>query len=161
MSRVKRKLFAAYGECMNVDHMISTCTEAYPFAWGVIEDHKLEFRSFVNLRKSKACQAPVVLWSVTQEDEEVLDSSEGMELYRKDTIIVKLTDVNEQVAPYGVNHYNEGIDAFVYKMKDEGILPEQAPSLEHYQTILQGYRHNDIDPEPLANAIIITDGKFK
>lgn len=154
--KIKRKHFAAYGSCTNVNQMSSICPEAFPFAWGVAGGFELEFRTYANIKKSKGLFVPIVLWSITAEDEEALDSCENMALYRKELINVKITDVNDRVSRYYVNHYREGIDALVYIMKDKKLSPVKAPSLEYYQSILEGYQDNDINIEPLEKAMKLT-----
>lgn len=153
LMKIIRKYFAAYGSSMNVNQMSSICPEAYPFAWGIIEDFELEFRNYANIKKYKGKIVPIVLWNITEQDEEALDNCENMELYSKEIINVKLTDVNDRVAQYHVNHYREGVDALVYILKDEKLSPSKSPSLEYYQSILEGYQDNNINLEPLEKAM--------
>jgi hypothetical protein len=161
LKKVKRKYFAAYGSHISVDKMSLVCSESYAFGWGSLQDFELEFKTLENIKGSKGCNVPVVLWSITEEDEMELDAYIDLDLYRKETIKVTLTDVNDEVAPYSANYYKEGIEALVYIMKDEKVNPEKAPSLEYYQSILEGYQQNNIDPEPLAKAVILAEGKLE
>lgn len=160
MVKTNRKFYAAYGIDINVNQMRCRCPEAYPFGWGVIEDYELEFRGLANIKKSRGKTVPVVLWNITEEDEMGLDSFEDLSLYRKEIINIKLLEVNDLVAPFSAGYYKDGIDAIVYTMDVGNLNPERAPSLEYYKKILQGYKQNNIDPEPLAKATILADGKL-
>jgi hypothetical protein len=103
MTRVQRLYFGAYGSLMNVDKMIQVCPESYVFGWGSIQDFELEFRGLENIKNSAGCNVPVVLYSITEEDEKELNSFFDLEVYRKDEIKVILTDVNDIVAPYSAD----------------------------------------------------------
>jgi hypothetical protein len=161
LKKVKRKFFAAYGSHTNVDKMSLVCPEAYPSGWGILEDYTLEFRTLENIKSSVGSNVSIVLWNITEEDEEGLDAYVDLDVYSKETFIIKLTDVNDEVMPYGAKYYREGIEALVYIMKDENIQPVKAPSLELYESILKGYRQNNIDTEPLAISVIFTEGKLE
>jgi len=121
MNKVHRKFFIAYGSLMNVDKMVQVCPESYVFGWGSIQDFELEVRALENLKSSAGCNVPVVLYSITAEDEMELDSFFDLEVYRKDEINVILTDVNDVVAPYSAEYYREGIKGLVYIMKDGNL----------------------------------------
>jgi hypothetical protein len=118
MDKVHRKFFIAYGSLMNVDNMVQVCPESYVFGWGSIQDFEMEIRALENLKSSAGCNVPVVLYSITEEDEKELNSFFDLEVYRKDEIKVILTDVNDIVAPYSADYYREGITALVYIMKE-------------------------------------------
>lgn len=121
MNKANRKFFLAYGSLMNEDKMIQVCPEAYVFGWGIIQDFELEFRTLENIKDSVGCNVPVVLWSITEEDEKELDSFFDLEIYRKGDLKVMLTDVNDMVAPYSADYYRENIKGLVYIMKDDNV----------------------------------------
>lgn len=121
MDKVHRKFFIAYGSLMNVDKMVQVCPESYVFGWGSIQDFELEVRALENLKSSAGCNVPVVLYSITAEDEMELDSFFDLEVYRKGEVNVILTDVNDMVAPYSADYYRERIKGLVYIMKDGNV----------------------------------------
>lgn len=152
---VKRKFFAAYGSHMNVVHMSRICPESYVFGWGNINDFVLEFRTLENITNSEDDKVPVVLWSITKDDEIDLELSVDLEIYRKAELNVILTDVNEMVAPNNATYYREGVKAWVYIMKEGNISPNKTPSSELFQTILEGYRQHNIKTKPLSTAVVM------
>lgn len=160
MSKVKRLFFSAYGSLMNVDKMVLVCPESYVFGWGSIQDFELEFRTFENINKSVGSNVPVVLWSITEEDEMELDSFFDLDVYRKEALRVILSDVNDIVAPNNADYFREGIKALIYLMKDENKAQIKAPSLDLYRTILDGYKQNNIKTDPLTKAVILAENNI-
>ncbi|ASS98399.1 MULTISPECIES: gamma-glutamylcyclotransferase family protein [Geobacillus] len=153
----KYRLYAAYGSNMNLVQMANRCPNSVVVGTGKIENYELEFRYYANIVPAKGKEVPVVVWAITEEDEKRLDRYEGVArgLYRKEEIKVKLENINDNTIVVGDKSDNIEIKALVYIM-NTAVRSVQAPSAKYYDTILEGYRANGIDPYPLAVAAIQT-----
>ena len=86
----------------------------------------------------KGNQVPVLLWTISPRDERSLDYYEGYPfLYRKETVTVNLN--------------GKPTEAMVYIMNDG--RPLGRPSDFYYNTILQGYVDNGLDPAFLEQGV--------
>jgi hypothetical protein len=114
MNKVKRLYFASYGCLSNVDKMALVCPESYVFGWGDIQDYDFGLSGIEIIKESVGCKVPVILWSITDEDEKSLDLFFDLKVYRKVVLKVILSDVNDIVAPNSANYYRDGVKALVY-----------------------------------------------
>ena len=117
-------LYAAYGSNINQEQMKRRCPDSSIFDTGMIQDHELAFCKVATLIPSEGMQAPTLVWSISENDEKMLDSYEGYpHKYIKQKIPVKIND--------------EIINVTAYIMKDSSHI--QTPSESYVQKILQGY----------------------
>ena len=106
MNTKSRKLYLAYGS--NLDQAEGT---------GVIKDYRLMFKgsktgSYLTIEPAKGYEVPVGVWSVTPEDERMLDVYEGYpRFYYK-------TDMRLPVTAFGSNEAKMR-KAFIYIMHEE------------------------------------------
>ena len=136
------RIYLAYGSNMNIEQMACRCPDAKLLGTAVLDGYRLMFRRkrrpVATIEKEKGCSVPVVLWRITETCEESLDEYEGYPfLYTK--IDVSLPFNGEQIT------------AMAYVMTPGQELG--APHDDYYQTILQGYRDNNLDPQPLNEAV--------
>ena len=136
------RIYLAYGSNMNIEQMEYRCPKAKLLGKAVIENWRLMFRRkrrpVATIEKETGCSVPVVLWEITDECEESLDSYEGYPfLYTKIDIDLIFN--------------GKPVTAMAYVMTPGHELGE--PHDDYYNTILQGYRDNGIDPEPLDEAV--------
>lgn len=136
------KIYLAYGSNMNLEQMKYRCPNAVLLGTAVIENWRLMFRRkrrpVATIEKEAGCTVPVVLWEITDECEDSLDIYEGYPiLYTKVDVPVEFN--------------GKTITAMAYVMTPGRDLGR--PPLDYYNTILQGYRDNGIDPAPLDEAV--------
>ena len=136
------RIYLAYGSNMNLEQMDYRCPDAKLLGTAVLDGYRLMFRRkrrpVATIEKEAGCSVPVVLWEITEDCEESLDEYEGYPfLYTK-------TDIR---LPFN----GRMITAMAYVMTPCHELG--APHEDYYQTILKGYRDNNLDPEPLDEAV--------
>ena len=136
------RIYLEYGSNMNLEQMAYRCPDAKLLGTAVLDGYRLMFRRkrrpVATIEKEAGCSVPVVLWEITKDCEESLDEYEGYPvLYTK-------TDIR---LPFN----GRMITAMAYVMTPGHELG--APHEDYYQTILKGYRDNNLDPEPLDEAV--------
>ncbi|MDU5141853.1 MAG: gamma-glutamylcyclotransferase family protein [Paenibacillus dendritiformis] len=153
-----KKPYAAYGSNMHIEQMKMRCPDAYIIGIGRIEDYELEFKGVATISKHVGLFVPVVLWMISERDEIALDRYEGVSvgLYRKELIKVKLESINGENDVFDESDIPVELGAMVYIMNAES-RSIFAPTRTYYETILEGYQHNNIDVRPLSVAAIKSD----
>ena len=78
MNTKSRKLYLAYGSNLDKFQMAHRCPDAKAEGTGVIKDYRLMFKgsktgSYLTIEPAKGYEVPVGVWSVTPEDERMLD----------------------------------------------------------------------------------------
>ena len=136
------RIYLAYGSNMNIEQMAYRCPDARLLGTAVLDGYRLMFRRkrrpVATIEKEAGCSVPVVLWEISEDCEVSLDEYEGYPLlYTK-------TDIR---LPFN----GRMITAMAYVMTPGQQLG--APHEDYYQTILKGYRDNNLDPEPLDEAV--------
>ncbi|MHB1154888.1 MAG: gamma-glutamylcyclotransferase family protein [Eubacteriales bacterium] len=146
MSKNKRKLYCAYGSNLCIEQMNRRCPTAKVVGSGMVEGYKLKFRggfgsAVATIEPTKDnINVPVLIWSITEKDEDSLDSYEGWPtLYRKENIIVTMNS-------------GELIEVMAYIMNPR--YDENAPSLYYYNIIKDGYQSAGFDINYLRRAAI-------
>lgn len=140
----KTKLYAAYGSNMHLEQMRRRCPGAKIAGIAEIDGYELLFRIFATIEPAEGSRVPVLLWEVTEADEESLDRYEGYpSMYRKE--MVPLTD-GRQVMAYVMN---------------EERRPYQMPDENYLQVIITGYQSSELDMSPLATALNRSKQKIK
>ena len=138
-----KKIYLAYGSNMNLRQMAHRCPDAEVLGTSVLKNHHLTFRGGKNLgvatvEKRMGAEVPVLLWSISENDEKALDIYEGYPyLYRKENRMVEFD--------------GKKVKAMVYIM-NEG-RPASLPSTYYYATIAQGYKDNGLDTKLFEDAV--------
>ncbi|SFM42375.1 Gamma-glutamyl cyclotransferase, AIG2-like [Paenibacillus sp. 1_12] len=158
---MKRKLYAAYGSNMNIEQMKRRCPESYIVGYGIIEDYELEFRIHANITQSLNHAVPVVVWSISDKDEQELDRYEGLAIgyYRKEVVKVNFNVYKAKVDLPCTDAIINGVEVMVYIMNSE-IRPTKPPLLDYYDTVLEGYLRNGFEVRPLSTAAIKCGAKW-
>ncbi len=136
--------YISYGSNMNVEQMAWRCPNTKIYGNGKLKGWKLVFNYHADIIQTgnENDTVPVVVWKlVDKTDKKMLDRYEGYpNYYTKITIPVTMDDTGET------------INAMVYVMTDsrKGIYP---PSLEYFECIVEGYIANNIDLDPLYDAL--------
>ena len=144
------KFYLAYGSNLSVAQMLRRCPGAVYVGTAELKDWRLLFRgslsgSYLTIEQKKGHTVPVVVWKVSDEDEQALDCYEGFpHFYRKETMTVTLHSLADG-SPIGT------VDAFVYIMDE--CRPLGMPSDFYYRVCAEGYRRFGFDEKILKRAV--------
>ena len=139
-----KKCYIAYGSNLNLPQMAERCPTARVIGASLMNDSRLLFRgphggAVATVEPYKGSSVPVLVWEISEADENALDRYEGWPyLYRKEIVKIKLG--------------RKTIDALVYLM-NEG-KPLNQPSSYYYSVIYDGYKSAGFDIEILKKATI-------
>ena len=141
------KNYAAYGSIMNIEQMKKRCPKAKVIGNGELLGYKLTFRGgragVANVELSSRKRVPIVLWEITKECEKALDIYEGFPtLYTKETVIIATVNGDQTAMLYVMAKQYESMPAM--------------PNEHYFEIIRQGYRDNEINTEPLTEALKFT-----
>ena len=137
------KYYIAYGSNLSVEQMAHRCPDARIVGKATIKDYKLVFRLHATIEPEPGSTVPVLIWSISQRDEERLDRYEGVPTYYE-----------KQLMPVNVTPLSGGksrkITGMVYIMCiGRPLIP---PRLEYNYTILNGYRRFGFNSDKLLDA---------
>lgn len=143
----KEKLYFAYGMNVNPKKMAGLCPDAHVVGPAVLEDYELLFRGntagngLETIARKAGGKVHGVLWGITQECEDSLDSYEGYpNLYDKQQIMVH--DLNGQE-----------FSVMSYVMADDRFPHLTRPSSYSYKVIFEGYQQNGLPVAELKKAL--------
>ena len=148
MNGKKQRIYLAYGSNLHLGQMSRRCPDAKRLGTAMLQDYQLLFRggrrgAVATVEPKKGNRVPVLLWTISPRDERSLDYYEGYPfLYRKETVTVNLN--------------GKPTEAMVYIMNDG--RPLGGPSDFYYNTILQGYLDNGLDPAFLKQGVVDSVG---
>jgi len=138
------KLYAAYGSNLNLKQMAGRCPGAKVLGISAMDDWRLLFRggrecAMATVEPFPGGSVPVLIWEITEADEEALDRYEGWPFfYRKELVEVMLD--------------GKPVTAMVYIMNEGKPLGQ--PSCYYYSVILEGYKDAGFDVDVLRQATI-------
>ena len=142
----KRSLYIAYGSNLNLRQMAHRCPTAEVVGTTVLENYRLRFCggshcAVATIEKEQGSSVPVLIWSITEQDEKALDIYEGWpHLYRKELL------------PISVN--GEQQTAMVYIMVEHSShYKYNMPSGMYLNTIVEGYESAGFDLTILTQAV--------
>lgn len=130
------KLYVAYGSNLNLEQMAHRCPDAEIVGRGIIHDYALKYRgsktgAYLTIIRERGKKVPVVIWSISDQDERNLDRYEGFPtFYYKKRMTVQLEN-------------GKRIRAMAYVMFDKAL--PGIPSEYYIQTCLRGYWENGLD----------------
>ena len=90
------KYYLAYGSNLSVEQMLQRCPQAIYVGTSEIKGYRLLFRgsltgSYLTIEPEKNRKVPVLIWRVSDQDEEALDLYEGFPcFYRKEEMRVEV-----------------------------------------------------------------------
>ncbi len=144
------KYYLAYGSNLSVEQMLHRCPQAVYVGTGEIKGYRLLFRgsltgSYLTIEKKRNRSVPVVIWKVSEEDEETLDRYEGYpRFYRKEEMQVEVKSLIDGT-PIGT------VPAFVYLMDE--TRPLGRPTVFYLRVCEEGYERFGFDEAILKRAI--------
>ena len=138
------RFYIAYGSNLSVEQMAARCPGAEIVGKAMLKDWKLAFGQHATIEPCPGGEVPVLIWSITDEDERTLDRYEGYpKYYYKEDLIVHMTDLD------GKNPAT--VMAMVYIMTE--IQKNGYPSSTYYYTIREGYTRFGFDLDILKTAL--------
>lgn len=147
--------YLAYGSNLSVGQMLKRCPDAVYVGTAVIPGYRLLFKgsqsgSYLTIEKMRRRKVPVLVWKVSEEDEQNLDIYEGCpRFYRKERMKVELHSLADGAALGKV-------DAFVYIMDERRNLG--VPSEGYYNICEEGYQRFGFDTRILEKAYLESVG---
>lgn len=139
----KRILYIAYGSNLHRSQMAYRCPGAKVVGTALLDGYQLLFRggrrgAVATVEPCEGKSVPVLLWSITEDDERRLDIYEGWpRLYIKEYVPVKINGKRRI--------------AMMYVMTDGHELGEPSPG--YYSTIESGYKDFKFDVSILKQAV--------
>ena len=147
---MKKSIYLAYGSNMSLQQMYHRCPDAEPVGKGIIKGWRLMFKgsqsgNYATIEKEEGCTVPVVVWAISEKDEERLDRYEGWpHFYVKET--VEFDYIGDRP---GRRVKGEGM---VYIMPpDESTLG--LPSQRYFDVLMEGYQRFGLDLKILLEAL--------
>lgn len=142
------RYYLAYGSNLNMYQMLVRCPGARRRGWGKIEDYELLYKgsktgSYLTIEPKEGAYVPVGVFTVTPEDEKMLDRYEGFpRFYYKKELKIRMWDQ--------VYEKHRMVDAFVYIMRED--RPFGVPSPLYVATCMEGYGDFEFDEQLLEDA---------
>ena len=138
------KKYIAYGSNLSVEQMAMRCPDARIIGMAALQDWKLVFRTHATIEPADGRVVPVLIWEISDRDEERLDLYEGYPTYyTKRDMVVTMTDLD------GKNPRE--ITAMVYLMEKGHEL--RVPYRGYLDTLALGYRRFGFNPYQLELAM--------
>ena len=138
------KLYLAYGSNLSVEQMERRCPDAKPIGKAILPDWKLLFKIHATIEPCKGSKVPVLVWKISDRDEQNLDSYEGYpSYYTKQDMEILMTDLR------GRNP--RPVTAMVYIMADGHRV--RMPMKGYVDILVEGYERFGFDMDILREAL--------
>lgn len=143
------KYYIAYGSNMDFEQMAYRCPYAEYVGTSVVEGYELLFKgsktgAYATIEENADCKVPVLVWKITESDEENLDRYEGFPIfYYKKNLMVTVE--------------GKMVEAMVYIMDEERCLGK--PTDHYYRVLQKAYRKFRFDNSILKAALQKSAGK--
>ena len=140
-----KRYYIAYGSNLSEEQMSVRCPDAKPAGMAVLKDWKLVFRTHATIEPCKGSEVPVLIWEISEQDEQNLDLYEGWpHYYRKENLFVRMTNFRRQKPKI--------ITGMVYIMNDGH--PVEPPMKGYYDVLDKAYLRMGFNREQLKSAMI-------
>ena len=138
------KLYLAYGSNLSVEQMERRCPDAKPIGKAILPDWKLLFKIHATIEPRKGSKVPVLVWKISDRDEQNLDRYEGYpSYYTKQDMEILMTDLR------GRNP--RPATAMVYIMADGHRV--RMPMKGYVDILVEGYERFGFDEDILREAL--------
>ena len=138
------KLYLAYGSNLSVEQMERRCPDAKPIGKAILPDWKLLFKIHATIEPCKGSKVPVLVWKISDRDEQNLDRYEGYpSYYIKQDVELMMTDLR------GRNP--RPVTAMVYIMADGHRV--RMPMKGYVDILVEGYERFGFDMDILREAL--------
>lgn len=89
------KYYIAYGSNLSVEQMKTRTPDAKIIGTGMLKGWRLLFRQFATIIEERDFETPVLVWEISEQDEEKLDKYEGFpKMYEKRDLTLPVTALN-------------------------------------------------------------------
>lgn len=134
----KKRYYIAYGSNLSIGQMAYRCPEARIEGTAVLGGWQLLFKGCATIKPKPGKNTPVLIWSISENDERSLDRYEGFpHLYYKKELPVMMFPTDEAGNP--LDKDPQEVTAMVYIM-DAQRRDLAAPSARYYGILEDGYR---------------------
>lgn len=131
------RYYIAYGSNIITKDLKMRCPDSKIVGKSFLEDFKLEFKKYLNIKKEKGSKVPVLVIEVSERDERRLDEYENYPaLYIKEEIYLKDLDIT----------------AFYYIITDIN-KPLEPPREGYLKGCLNGYKEHGFDTKYILDAL--------
>ena len=138
------KLYLAYGSNLSIEQMERRCPDAKPIGKAILPDWKLLFKIHATIEPCKGSKVPVLVWKISDRDEQNLDRYEGYpSYYIKQDVELMMTDLR------GRNP--RPVTAMVYIMADGHRV--RMPMKGYVDILVEGYERFGFDMDILREAL--------
>ena len=138
------KLYLAYGSNLSVEQMERRCPDAKPIGKAILPEWKLVFKIHATIEPCKGSKVPVLVWKISDRDEQNLDRYEGYpSYYIKQDVELMMTDLR------GRNP--RPVTAMVYIMADGHRV--RMPMKGYVDILVEGYERFGFDEDILREAL--------
>ena len=138
-----KRYYFANGMNTNIGEMAMRCPKAINLGRCTLNGFELKFRLHADIDRVIDSEMEGVLWDITEDCERALDSLEGYPYYYDKIEVV----VNPVTLIDNMTH----IMAMAYIMTSKG--PEEAPSTDYEDCLIEGYTANGLDVDKLTTKI--------
>lgn len=139
------KYYIAYGSNLSVRQMAARCPEARVAGKAVLPDWKLVFRLHATIEPEKGPMVPVLIWEISDRDEQNLDAYEGWpSYYIKQDLEVTMTDLRGK--------HPRKVTAMVYIMTEGHNV--RLPMKGYVDVLAEGYERFGFDKDILRQALL-------
>lgn len=146
-----RRLYCAYGSNLNLDQMKERSPMATIITKTQLENTSIVYKGvegkvWATLERDEGKHTPVLIWDITEMDEEELDAYEMVPFMYKKELIEMIIEGNKE-------------DVLIYLMQDgyEYGLPNDL----YFKGIQEGYKHNGFDLDILDYSVVLTLQKIR
>jgi gamma-glutamylcyclotransferase (GGCT)/AIG2-like uncharacterized protein YtfP len=133
-----RHYYFAYGMNTHLGQMAQRCPTAEVVGAAELPDHELEFAYHCNVKPAPGSSVPGLLWTITDQDLEALDWTEGYPAYYDRVRVPVVID-------------GLALNAVVYFMP--GKTQPCPPSRGYLDLVRSGYQQNKINSAALDSAL--------
>ena len=138
------KYYIAYGSNLSVRQMAVRCPEARVAGKAGLKDWTLVFKLHATIEPAKGFEVPVLIWEISDRDEEYLDAYEGFpSYYFKRDLEVTLTDLKGKRP--------RQVTAMVYIMTEGRAV--RMPMKGYVDVLVEGYERFGFDLGILRRAL--------
>ena len=139
------RYYIAYGSNLSVRQMAVRCSDAKVAGKAILSDWKLVFRLHATIEPEKGSMVPVLIWEISDRDEQHLDAYEGWpSYYIKQDLEVTMTDLRGK--------HPRNVTAMVYIMTGGRQL--RMPMKGYVDVLAEGYERFGFDKEILRQALL-------
>ena len=139
------KYYIAYGSNLSVRQMAVRCSDAKVAGKAILPDWKLVFRLHATIEPEKGSVVPVLIWEISDKDEQHLDAYEGWpSYYIKQDLEVTMTDLKGK--------HPRKVTAMVYIMTESHNV--RLPMKGYVDVLAEGYERFGFDKDILRQALL-------